>query len=163
MFTIDGIEYNVECSIDREAEIKASDISGMLLDGSIFWDVLGTYMTYDITLTMPLRNKARYAALIEMLTEPVEGHAFVLPYNEGTLQLTGKVEAPADVWVKLPSGYTYWKGLKFTITANGPTKQQTLAEAIARGLTPLPDVAAPEIGDTYTYTAEGWVKVEEGA
>ncbi len=159
MFTIDGVQYNVECSIEREAEIKASDISGMLLDGTIFWDVLGTYMTYDVSLTMPLRNRGRYAAMIEQLTEPVDGHQFVLPYNGSTLQLTGKVDSPADVWVKLPSGYTYWKGLKFTITANAPTKQQTLAGAISRGLTPLPDVEEPEIGDTYTYTENGWVAV----
>lgn len=159
MFTIDGIEYNVECRIEREAEIKASDISGIMMDGSIFWDILGTYMTYDITLTMPLRNKARYSALIEQLTEPVEGHDFILPYNDTVLQLTGKVEDPADVWEKLPSGYTFWKGLKFTVTPNGPTKRLTLGEAIARGLTPLPDVIEPEIGDTYTYTANGWEKV----
>lgn len=159
MFTIDGVEYNVECSIEREAEIKNSDISGLLLNGQMFNDVLGTYMTYDVTLTMPLRNKARYAALISQLTEPVEGHTFVMPYDDGTLELTGKVEAPADVWVKLPSGYTYWKGLKFTVTANGPTRQQTLAEAIDRGLLPLPDVLEPEIGDTYTYTADGWEEV----
>lgn len=159
MFTIDGVAYNVECSIDREAEIRASDISGMLLDRSLFWDVLGTYMNYDITLTMPLRNKGRYAALIEQLTEPVDGHAFVLPYNTGTLELTGRVEDVSDVWVKLPSGYTYWKGLKFSITANGPTKEQSLGEAIARGLTPLPDVQEPQIGDTYTYTVNGWEAV----
>lgn len=159
MFTIDGIEYNVKCTIEREAEIKTSDISGMLMNGQMFWDVLGTYMTYDVRLDMPLRNRGRYAALIEQLTEPVEGHAFVLPYNNGTLQLTGKVDAPADVWEKLPSGYTFWRGLKFTIEANGPTKELSLGEAIARGLTPLPDVRAPQIGDTYTFTENGWVAV----
>ena len=41
MFTIDGVQYNVECSIERTAEIKLSDISGMLMDGHIFNDVLG--------------------------------------------------------------------------------------------------------------------------
>ena len=160
MFTIDGIQYNVECSIDREAEVKLSDISGLLLDGQIFNDVLGTYMTYDIKLTMPLRNKARYAALIEQLTEPVDGHVFVLPYNNGTIQVTGLVKDPADVWEKLPSGYTFWKGLQFTIRANHPSKQMSLGEVIQRGLTPLPDVAGVAIGDTYTYTASGWVKVD---
>lgn len=159
MFTIDGIAYNVECTIDREAEVKISDISGLLLDGQIFNDVLGTYMTYDIKLTMPLRNKDRYAALIEQLTEPVDGHAFVLPYNNGTIQVTGLVEDPADVWEKLPSGYTFWKGLKFTIRANHPSKQMSLGEVIQRGLSPLPDVSGVQVGDTYTYTTGGWVKV----
>ena len=156
MFTIDGVQYNVECSIERTAEIKTSDISGMMLDGHIFNDVLGTYYSYEVRLTMPLRNKGRYGNLIEQLTEPVEGHTFVLPYNNDTLRLTGIVEAPEDVWKKLPSGYTYWDGLRFTINANGPTKALTLAEAISRGLTPLPDVYDPQIGDTYLFTVDGW-------
>lgn len=156
MFTIDGVQYNVECSIERKSEIKTSDISGMLLDGHIFNDVLGTYYSYEVRLTMPLRNKGRYGNLIEQLTEPVEGHTFVLPYNNDTLQLTGIVVDPEDVWVRLPSGYTYWDGLRFTINANGPTKALTLGEAISRGLTPLPDVYDPQIGDTYTFTADGW-------
>ena len=69
MFTIDGVQYNVKCSIERTAEIKLSDISGMLLDGHIFNDVLGTYYSYDVRLTMPLRNKGRYATLIEQPPE----------------------------------------------------------------------------------------------
>jgi len=156
MFTIDGVQYNVECSIERKSEIKTSDISGMMLDGHIFNDVLGTYYSYEVRLTMPLRNKGRYGNLIEQLTEPVEGHTFVLPYNNDTLQLTGIVVDPEDVWVRLPSGYTYWDGLRFTINANGPTKALTLGEAISRGLTPLPDVYDAQIGDTYTYTSNGW-------
>ena len=159
VFTIDNVEYNVMCSIEREAEIKASDISGMLMDGTIFWDILGTYMTYDVKLTMPLRNKARYAMLIDQLTEPVDGHTFVLPYDDGEIELTGKVDAPADVWEELPSGYTFWKGLKFTITANHPSREMSLEDVINRGLPTIPDVSEPEIGDTYTYTADGWEKV----
>jgi hypothetical protein len=158
MFTIDGVEYGVKCTINRAAEVRESDISGLTLDGSWFRDILGTYYTYDIQLEMPLKNKGRYAALIEQLTEPVDGHAFVLPYNTETLELTGKASDIEDVWKRLPSGYTYWDGLKFTIEPNAPTKQQTLSEAITRGLTPLPDVYDAEIGDTYTFTAEGWVE-----
>ena len=162
MFTIDGIEYNVECSIDREATVKLSDISGLLLDGAIFNDVLGTYMTYDIKLIMPLRNKDRYSVLIEQLTAPVDGHVFVLPYNSGTIQVTGLVEDPADVWEKLPSGYTFWKGLKFTIRANHPSKQMSLGEVLQRGRTPLPELASVSIGDAYYYTSNGWLQLPDG-
>lgn len=161
MFTIDGVEYNIKCSIERTIEIRESSISGMLMNRQIFRDVLGTYYGYEIRLEMPLKNRDRYAALIELLSEPVDGHAFVVPYNNDTLQLTGKADGIEDVWVKLPSGYTYWDGLRFTIEPNGPTKEPTLAGAISRGLTPLPDVQEPEIGDVYEYTANGWVKVEE--
>ena len=156
MFVIDGVEYNVKCSIERTIEIKESSISGLMLGGRIFRDILGTYYSYDIRLEMPLKNKGRYHSLIEQLSEPVEGHAFVLPYNTGTIELTGKVEAPEDVWVKLESGYTYWDGLKFTIAPNGPSKTEALSTTISRGMTPLPDVYTAQIGDTYTMTANGW-------
>lgn len=157
MFTIDGVQYKVKCSITRIAEIKESSISGLMLNGEIFRDVLGTYFSYDIELTMPLKNRDRYAALIEQLTEPVEGHTFVLPYNNSTLQLTGKVEDPEDVWNILPSGFKFWDGLKFTIAPNGPTKALTLDQVLVRGRTPLPDIAAPAEGDTYTYHNGQWV------
>lgn len=156
MFSIDGVEYRVKCTTTRSAEIKESDISGLMLNGSYFRDILGTYYSYEIRLEMPLKNKGRYASLIEQLTEPVDGHQFVLPYNNETLLLTGKVVDPEDVYKELESGYTYWDGLQFSIAPNGPSKQMTLAEVIRRGLTPLPDVTAPQIGDTYTFTANGW-------
>lgn len=157
MFTIDGVEYNVKCSIERTIEIRESSISGMLMNRQIFRDVLGTFYSYDIKLEMPLKNRDRYAALIELLSEPVDGHAFVVPYNNDTLQLTGKADGIEDVWVKLPSGYTYWDGLRFTIEPNGPTKEMSLGNVLQRGLTPLPDMVGPEIGDTYTWDGTKWV------
>ena len=163
MFSIDGVEYRVICRIERRAEIRESDLSGLLMNGHYFRDVLGTYYSYEIRLEMPLKNKGRYASLIEQLTEPVDGHLFTLPYNTGTIQITGKVEEPEDVWVKLPSGYTYWDGLRFTISPNGPSKTESLAATVARGMTPLPDVYDAQIGDTYTYTANGWELVQSYA
>ena len=161
MFSIDGVEYRAKCTVTRGAEIKESDISGLMMDGSYFRDILGTYYSYEIRLEMPLKNKGRYATLIEQLTEPVDGHLFVLPYNNETIQLTGKVVDPEDVYKRLESGYTYWDGLQFSIAPNGPSKKLTLQESIQRGLTPLPDVQTPAIGDTYTYTADGWVPVND--
>lgn len=156
MFEIDGVQYDVKCTVERAAEIRDSSISGLLLNGQMFHDVWGTYMSYTVRLDMPLHNRGRYAALIEQLTEPVEGHAFVLPYNTETVELTAKVEKPEDVWNRLENGYTYWQGLRFTLNANGPTKQQSLEEAVTRGLTPLPTVYTATIGDTYTFTEDGW-------
>lgn len=159
MFSIDGVVYRVKCTTTRRPEIKESSISGLMLDGSYFRDILGTYYSYEIRLEMPLKNKGRYASLIEQLTEPVDGHQFVLPYNNETILLTGKVVDPEDVYKELESGYTYWDGLQFSIEPNGPSKQVTLDGTISRGRTPLPDVYDAEIGDTYTFTNNGWEEV----
>lgn len=161
MFTVDGMEWAIPCDITRKAEITPSDISGPLLDGSYFNDVLGTYMQYEVSIVPNPHDMGAYYSLFELLSQPVDGHAFVLPYNGETIQLTARVDEISDIYVRMPGGGVYWRGTKFTVTANAPTKALTLEEAIQRGLTPLPDVQEPQIGDTYTYTAEGWVEVSE--
>ena len=161
MFSIDGIDYNVKCSVEREWEIKETSISGMLLNGEIFRDIKGTYYSYDIRLEMPLKNKNRYTDLIEQLSKPVDGHLFVLPYNNSTLQLTGKVENPKDVWIKLQNGFKFWDGLEFTIAPNAPTKENTLSGVLTRGRAPLPDVANPSVGDSYTWNGTAWAESPE--
>ena len=160
MITVDGIQWPIPCDIKRTAEIKASDISGMLMDRSYFYDVLGTYMQYEISLIPSPQDMGAYYALWEQLSQPVDGHTFTLPYNGDTIEITGRVGSVSDVYVRMPNGGVYWKGVSFVVTSNAPTKTMSLSEVISRGLTPLPDVEEPEIGDTYTYTANGWEKVE---
>ena len=52
-FTVDGVEWNIPCTIERTAEITASEISGLLLNRNYFNDVLGTYMRYTISIAIP--------------------------------------------------------------------------------------------------------------
>ena len=163
MFTIDGVQWSIPCDITRSIRIQDSSISGWMLNGQYFHDVEGTYYDYEVKLTPNPHQMGEYYSLLEILSQPVEGHAFVFPYNGSTVQVTAKVEDLEDVWVRLPNGGVYWKGLQFKATANGPTKTLTLQQAINRGLTPLPDVYDPQIGDTYTFTANGWEKVEDVA
>lgn len=161
MFTVDGLQWNIPCDITRSARIQDSEISGQLMNGHYFHDVEGTFYDYTVKLTPNPHQMGQYYSLYEILTQPVEGHTFVFPYNGETVEVTAKVENPEDIWVRMPGGGVYWKGMQFKATANGPTKQQTLRQAIRRGLTPLPDVAVPSIGDTYTFTENGWVAVND--
>ncbi len=157
MFSIDGVTWPYPCDIDREVEIKVSDISGLKLDKSYFRDVLGTYMQYTVKITVPYGDKGRYFSLYDILTEPVDGHQFILPHDNNTISVTGIVDNLTDIYVRMPNGQTFWKGIRFNITSNHPTKTVTLGEAIARGTAPLPTVNMPVIGDAYIYTANGWV------
>lgn len=157
MLTIDGIMYDVKVDVRRTAEITPSDISGLMLDKSYFNDVQGTYMAYEIRLLYPLYNQDKYARLYEALTEPVDGHDFVLPYNNSTLALTARVETVEDEVLELDNGRIYWRSCRFSVIGNGPTKTMGLFGVITRGRAPLPDISEPKIGDSYTYTADGWV------
>lgn len=159
MFTIDGITWDIPCTITRTAEIKASDISGLMLDKSYFNDVIGTYMSYTIKLAVPNGKVTQYAEIYEALTNPVDGHTFVLPYNDDTLNLTARVANVSDVYVRLPGGGMTWRGISFTAIGINPTKVNTLDTVLSMGRAPVPVIAMPEIGDTYTYTSNGWVKV----
>lgn len=158
MFSIDGLTWPYPCSIQREAEIRASDISGMLLDRSWFNDPLGTYLSYTISVVIPPDRRDDYDDIYEALTDPVDGHVMVVPYNQGSLTITARVENVSDSLVRLAAGGLYWRSLSFTAIANHPSKQYSLGEMLARGRSPLPDLAAVQYGDVYTYTSTGWVK-----
>ena len=162
MFTVDGLQWTIPCDIRRAAEVRASSISGLMLNGTYFNDVLGTYLKYTIKLVVPLNERAAFNPIYEKITDPVGHHTFTFPYNQTTVTVTGKAENIKDVFVRLPNGGQYWKGIEFDVTACAPTKTQTEAEAIAYGLPPLPLNVAPNVGDTYTWNGEEWELVSSG-
>lgn len=162
MFSIDNTTYNMPCKITREAKMEASEISGMMLDKSYFNDVLGTFMTYGITVVVPLGKEDLYSSLYETLTDPVDAHTFVLPYNQTTVVITGRVETVSDEYYREYNSAKVWRKTSFSVIANHPTKTYSLAEMVSRGLTPLPNVANPEDGTMYKYVeGSGWVEITE--
>ena len=159
MIILDGITWDLETKIRRTADITGSDISGLLLDGSYFNDVLATYMSYEIGIAVPWwMDPARYSELYEALTDPVDGHTLVVPYNQGMITITGRIEVVTDEYVRRPGGKQYWRDTTFTITANHPSKFLSLDQVLARGGTPLPELSTGQEGDTWHYEgANGWV------
>lgn len=157
MFSIDGLVWDIPCDIIRVSEVRASEISGLMLDKSYFNDVLGTYLRYTVKIAVPLNLRDQYTAIYEAITAPVDGHVFVLPYNRDNVTITARVESISDVYVRLQGGGVYWKGIQFDVIANHPTKTMTLGEAVDRGMTPLPPISDPDEGDTYTYSNGEWV------
>lgn len=120
MITVDGTTYDFICDIDRMAEIKASELSGMLMNKNYFNDPLATYMKYSITMAIPITEMAEYAELYEILTDPVAEHTFILPYNQSTIQVNARVETVSDRYYK-----GIWRGTKFDIISNEPIKVPT--------------------------------------
>lgn len=161
-FTIDGLTWPGECRIQRTAELTASDISGLMLDKSYFNDCIGTWMKYDVVIFLPFGLEDQYSQVYETITDPVDGHSFVFPYNQSTIEITGRVVSITDLYRPGPGGTKYWEGTAFTVIANHPSKTYTLGQMISRGRAALPDVASGSIGDTYVLTASGWEKVTYG-
>jgi hypothetical protein len=160
MITIDGVGWDVPCDIKRVSEVRPSEISGLMLDRSYFNDVIGTYLRFDVTLAVPTSMARQYADLYEILTQPVDGHTFIMPYNEGTIEVTARVEDVQDVYVYSTSRKQYWRGIEFSVLANHPSKSMELGEVLARGLAALPEVSSIPVGTMYEATTSGWVEVE---
>lgn len=155
--TVDGTLYDIDATVSRTAEVSASEISGLMLDRSYFNDVLGTYMQYDITLEYPLYNRQKYANLFEALSNPNEAHSFTFPYNNDVITLTARVETVSDTVVVLHNGFQFWQKTRFSIISNYPSKFQDLDDVIEAGRMPMPTIAQPAEGDTYTYSNNEWV------
>lgn len=121
MFSVDGVEYNVFCDIERQAEIKASEVSGMLLNKRYFNDPLATYLTYTITMAVPVTEMENYAALYDVLIDPVASHRFVLPYNNTFIGFDARVETVSDRYFK-KGGTAVWRGTQFNVIVNDPVR-----------------------------------------
>lgn len=123
MLSIDGVEYDVFCDIARESEIKASEISGILLNKQYYNDVLATYVKYTITLAIPVTKMAQYASLYDVLVAPVPYHFMVLPYNDTFIGFNGRIEVVSDRYYD-PSGQNQgvWRGTQFEFIPKDPVR-----------------------------------------
>lgn len=154
-WSVDGTEFNLPCNIDREAEIQASEISGLMLNRQYFNDPIATYMRYRITVAIPKGMEQEYVELYEILTNPQDAHFFTLPYNYESINLTARVTNVSDTYVRLPKGKQTWRKTSFDIIANNPSK---LPDGTHYGMTDMPEVVEPEIGSLYEYTQYGWLQ-----
>ena len=161
MFSIDNTIIRLPAKIVRSAQMTPSEISGMMLDKSYFNDVIGTYMSYTVAVVVPLGKEGLYDILYEILTDPVDAHSFVFPYNQTSINITGRVENVTDELYKEIGGKNIWRKTQFTVIANHPSKAYTLSEMINRGLTPIPNVSEPEADAVYEYDPEqGWIELD---
>lgn len=160
MFTVDGVTWAAPCTCDveRKAEIRSSEISGELMDSSYFNDVEGTYYSYQVSMAVPLSMQTEYDQLYEILTEPVDGHSFILPYNQTTITITGRVEEVQDKCYRASTGQ-YWQSVKFEVLPNNASKMMSLSEVIARGMSPLPEVQSVAEGTIMQLTNGEWVEL----
>lgn len=160
MFTVDGMQWTFPCDIERTSEVTESEISGMLLNKTYFSDVIGTFLKYTITIVVPFGSESMYTELYEILNEPVGYHSFVLPYNQSSISLTGRVSNISDVYRKLATGVVHWVGIKFDVISNNPHKTHTLGEAITRGISPIPDISGAQEGDLYEFNGTAWIEAD---
>lgn len=126
-FTVDNVTYDVLYSVKRTSQIRPSDISGYLLDKSYYNDVMGTYLVYTVKMVVPIGSETQYVNLYEVLTNPVPEHSFLMPYNQTTIEVAGRIEVVNDSYVteeaRNGNGVKLWKSITFQIVSNKPYKE----------------------------------------
>ena len=157
-WSVDGVEWEYPCTIQRVAEVQASDISGLMLNKTYFNDVIGTYLKYTVSIAVPKGHENDYTTIYELLSAPVNYHTFVLPYNEGDITINGRMQVISDQYVRLPNDKQTWRKTTFEIISNTPSKTASGATIQNYGLTPYPDAPNVTVGDFYEYTSGGWIQ-----
>lgn len=120
MFYVDGTNYNFPCDVERTVNIQSSDNSGYLLDNTYHNDPLATYITYTVTLAIPIGKESEYSELYELLAMPVAEHSFVFPYNQSTISFRGRIATISDKYYREENGVNIWRGTSFEVTSNEP-------------------------------------------
>lgn len=154
IWSIDGLEWTVPCQVDRTAEMRPSEISGVLLDKTYFNDVIGTYMSYEVSIAVPMSMAKEYEDLYDLIITPVSGHTFVLPYGQSTVTIVGRVASVSDQYHYMDGKRNYWLGFKFTVVSNHPTKEEDLETVLSHGMDPMPSTIGIEDGAAFIWDAE---------
>lgn len=85
-FLMDGIAYNVRVSkMTRKFSIQDTDKTGRTQDGEMYRDIVGTFYNYSMTVEQMDEDAESFDNFWEAISQPVESHACVFPYNQSIL------------------------------------------------------------------------------
>lgn len=123
VFTVDGRSFNVSVSsLQRKASILDGENAGRMLSGRMERDIIGTYYNYTLGIDPKLMTPAEYDALYELLTAPVDSHALVVPYGQGTISFAAYISNAEDTLKRL-AGTNLWSDLKVNFIAMEPKRR----------------------------------------
>ncbi len=139
-WSVDGMAWDIPCDIDRVANIEYSSVSGMLLNKDYLGDPWGTWLQYDVSIVVPTGRESDYASIYEILINPIADHEFVLPYNQGMIYFTGRIQNVSDsLYIEKGTLDKIWRRTKFTVIGNAPHKKVELDGTITTNGAVTPD------------------------
>lgn len=124
MFSIDEVEYdNVMVSkLSRKFEIRDGNNAGTSINGKSIRDIIGTYISYEVTLDPSLMNASEYDSLYNIITSPVPYHTVKFPYGQTEYEFEAEITSGSDDLILLEPNYNLWDGLKITFSAISPNR-----------------------------------------
>lgn len=124
-FLLDGVSYNVmvpEGGLKRSGRVLDGDNAGRLQSGRMQRDIIGTYYNYSMQIDTSRLNVSQYDALYQVLTAPVDYHAVVMPYGQGTLSFQAYVSNVDDELILMQNGRNLWGNLSVNFIAMEPAR-----------------------------------------
>lgn len=159
-FIIDNSEYTFATSVKRRSVVVSSDNSGMLMDGTYYNDVIGTYLEYDVSLAIPEGQQDAYVTFYETITSPVAYHDFVLPYNNSSVVVRGRIQNISDSYLQKNSqGKVTWRNIRFTIAESIPHK--TSSGSYTPVVPPTAYISAANVDEHLVFTIVDFDEVED--
>lgn len=115
--TVDGIFYDV---LVRYPDIARSfaqiGTSYAAIAGNVEKQIIGTKITYSLTVDPKPSLQATYNSFYEMITNPANPtHIFVMPFGASTISFTGTVLSGSDSFGGFVGGIPRWYGLNISI------------------------------------------------
>lgn len=85
-FVMDGIEYNIDViSLERSFTVMDSSKANRTQSGEMYRDPVGTYYNYTMTVAERDGDPDSLDAFWDAVSQPVDSHVCVFPYNQETL------------------------------------------------------------------------------
>lgn len=126
-FYVNGTEYTLPCSMEREITKRQSENSGYLMDNTFHNDIIAVYAKYTVKIAVPIGKESEYANLHDLLTMPQGEYEFVMPYNQKMIAFKGMVNSLPDKYYSkyVDNGgndVTIWREISFVIESTEPIK-----------------------------------------
>lgn len=120
-FLMDGIEYNVQVlSLRRQFEVKDAIAMKVAQSGDIYRNPVGTYYHYTIVVREKDGDREALDRFWDAISQPVESHVCVFPYNQSTITQKMYVTAGNQNIVRLYGGGAEWHDITVNYKAAEP-------------------------------------------
>lgn len=121
-FLLDGEAYNVNVmSLKRLFEVKDTTSSvKMTQSGRIYRNPVGTYYNYQMTVRQRGSDRESLDAFWDAISQPVESHLCVFPYNQTILSQKMYVKTGSQDIVRLHDDGAEWRDITIQFLATTP-------------------------------------------
>jgi hypothetical protein len=120
-FLMDGVAYNVRVSkLTRKFSVQDTDKTGRTQDGEMYRDIVGTFYNYSMEVSQMDNDRESFDSFWEAISQPVESHVCVFPYNQTILTQKMYVTSGDQDLISKTADRTLWGGVSLNYIAMSP-------------------------------------------